>query len=174
MLYQFCSRFGLVSLPEVFQGVQPLCLDALGQLGKLCPIAAMAYWYQTAAPNTASRSSTSSQRPLWCFLRGFSGLAAFVPASGAGPFWAALRAGRKPFPPPAGNHRRHGGSYPAARVRRCQKTAPCGASSPFCCSERELSHFPAPRSLRPAPSPPPAGLPGPGQGPAGRHPALPL
>ena len=40
MLYQFCSRFGLVSLPEVFQGVQPLCLDALGQLGKLCPIAA--------------------------------------------------------------------------------------------------------------------------------------
>ena len=40
MLYQFCSRFGLVSLPEVFQGVQPLCLDALGQLSKLCPIAA--------------------------------------------------------------------------------------------------------------------------------------
>ena len=40
MLYQFCSRFGLVSLPEVFQRVQPLCLDALGQLGKLCPIAA--------------------------------------------------------------------------------------------------------------------------------------
>lgn len=70
MLYQFCSRFGLVSLPEVFQRVQPLCLDALGQLGKLCPIAAMAYWYQTAAPNTASRSSTSSQRPLWCFLPG--------------------------------------------------------------------------------------------------------
>ena len=40
MLYQFCSRFGLVSLPEVFQRVQPLRLDALGQLGKLCPIAA--------------------------------------------------------------------------------------------------------------------------------------
>lgn len=68
------------------------------------------------------------------------------------------------FPPPAGNHRRHGGSYPAARVRRCQKTAPCGASSPFCCSERELSHFPAPRSLRPARAHHPPGCLGPGKG----------
>lgn len=40
MLYQFCSRFGLVSLPEVFQGVQPLCLVAAGAAGQALPNAA--------------------------------------------------------------------------------------------------------------------------------------